>query len=325
MEVTHMTAIPLPAFVTYPGDPTAPSPIELLDVKLWSFPVPADLGTLQALCDKLIAQPSRGRVRFLALLPMVLMNVTEFPNAFFPVVRERGRARERELSFGIPGLYVRSTGGIPEIGFAMFMPFLFLDNPVAITTGREEYGFFKQHAAVTLPSDPGSSGFKVDIYGCKRFGADVFWDTVTLLDLRDIGVAAQTEIGLPWNSIADAAEGLSVALAGAAAGILAPLGVVIGEPLAALGLGKLSQIFLKQFRDIADGTRACYQAVTLTSYTVTRLHSAEPANRYAVILNALDSSPVAATLGIGPLTQLDFGLKVVLDMRLEAGRELWRA
>lgn len=319
-----MTDTPLPAFVTYPGDPTAPGPIELLDVNLWSFPLAADRSKLQQLCNHLIAQPSGGKVQFLALLPLVLMNVTEFPNAFFPAVLGRGRAKERELSFGIPGLYFCSTGGIPEIGFAMFMPFLFLDNPVAIATGREEYGFFKQHGAATLPTDPGSSGFNVDTYGCKSFGTDVFWDSVNLLQLTDTGAAAATDIGLPWNSIAEAGAALTAALAGAAGEIAAGLSAAVGEPLTALGLGKLSQIFLKQFRDIADGTRACYQAVTLASYTVTRLHSVQPANRYAVILNDLASSPVAATLGIGPLTRLDVGLKVVLDMRLEAGRELWR-
>lgn len=320
-----MTTSPLPAFITYPNDPTAPAPIELLDVHLWSFPVSADLGTLQGLCDKLIAQPSSGKVQFFALLPMVLLNVTEFPNAFFPAVRDRGRARERELSFGIPGLYVRSNGGVPEVGFAMFMPFLFLDNPVAIATGREEYGFFKQYATVTLPSDPGSAGFKVDTYGSTSFNPNVFWDMVNLLKLTDTGALAATDVRLPWNSIAEAAAGLSAALADAADSILGGQGLVAGQALAAFGLGQLSQIFLKQFRDIADGSRACYQAVTLAAYTVTQLHSAEPAHCYTVQLNDLDSSPVAEALGLAPLTELGVGLKVVLDMRLEAGRELWRA
>jgi hypothetical protein len=96
-------------------------------------------------------------------------------------------------------------------------------------------------------------------------------------------------------------------------------------PLAGLALGHISQIFLKQFRDIADGTRACYQAVTLARYAVTRLHSVSLANRYEIALNPLDSSPVAAVLGLGRPTRTDLGVKVVMDMRLDPGRELWRA
>jgi hypothetical protein len=255
---------------------------------------------------------------------MVLMGVTEFPNALVPAVAEHGRARERELSFGIPGLYVRTTGLLPEIGLATFMPFLFLDNPVAIAIGREEYGFFKQHGALRLPTDPDSTGFAVDVYGTKTFSRDVFWDEVRLLTMTDTGSAAEADIGLPWTGIADAGEKLGAALLHAAGDGIARLAGA-AAPLAELGLGHLSQIFLKQFRDIADGTRACYQAVTLARYAVTRLESVSLANRYTVELNALDSAPVAAALGLGNPTETRFGVRVVMDMRLDPGRELWRA
>jgi len=319
-----MPSSSLPIFITFPGDPTAAAPIELLGVTLWSFPLAADRDALQRLCDKLITAPSSGAVRFHPLLPLVLMGVTEFPNAFFPAVAARGRAQERELSFSIPGLYVSTAGALPEIGFALFMPFLFLDNPVAVATGREEFGFFKLHGALQLPTDPGSTGFTVDVYGTKTFDPEVFWSETRLLTLTDTGSAATTDIGLPWTSVADAGAKL-------ANGLLREAGDVIGKlasvaaPLAGLALGHISQIFLKQFRDIADGTRACYQAVTMARYAVTRLHSASLANRYEIALNPLDSSPVAAVLGLVNPTRTNLGVKVVMDMRLDPGRELWRA
>ena len=314
----------LPAFVSIPGDPTAPAPIELLGVNLWSFPLQADLAALQALCDQLVATPSGGAVRFHPLLPMVFMGITEFPNAFFPAVGAHGRARERELSFGIPGLYLSRTGAFPEIGFAALMPFLFLDNPVAIATGREEFGFFKQAGKLQLPGDPGSNGFAVDVYGVKKFDPETFWGETRLLTLTDTGAAAAADIGLPWADVADAGRKLTEALFRAAGDGVAKLA---GEaaPLAGLALGHLSQVFLKQFRDIADGTRACYQAVTLARYAVTGLHSVSLANRYRMELNPLDSSPVAAVLGLDHPTETNVGVKVVMDMRLEPGRELWRA
>jgi hypothetical protein len=322
--MSDMPRAPLPAFVTIPGDPTAPAPIELIGVTLWAFPLAADLGALRALSDKLIATPSNGAVRFHPLLPMVLMSVTEFPNAFFPKVAGQGRARERELSFGIPGLYVSTTGLLPEIGFATMMPFLFLDNPVAIATGREEFGFFKHKGALRLPHDPGSTGFTVDVYGTRTFDPDVFWGDIRLLTLTDTGSAAEADIGLPWADIADAGAKLaSVLLRAAGDGIARLAGAA--APLAGLALGHLSQIFLKQFRDIADGTRACYQAVTLARYAVTRLANVSLANRYAMALDPLDSAPVAATLGLGNPTETGLGVKVVMDMRLDPGRELWRA
>jgi hypothetical protein len=314
----------LPKFVAIPGDPTAPAPIELLGVNLWSFPLAADLGALQKLSDKLIAEPSDGAVRFHPLLPLVFMGVTEFPNAFFPAVANQGRARERELSFGIPGLYLARTGAFPEVGFAALMPFLFLDNSVAIATGREEFGFFKQQGSLTLPTDPGSTGFKVDIYGVKKFDPETFWGTKRLLTLTDTGSAVDADIGLPWCDVADAGKKLAEALFRAAGDGVARIAGA-AAPLAGLGLGHLSQIFLKQFRDIADGTRACYQAVTFARYAVTGLHSVSLANRYQMELTALESSPVAEVLGLGNPTETNVGVKVVMDMRLEPGRELWRA
>jgi hypothetical protein len=319
-----MPSSSLPSFITFPGDPTAPAPIELLGVTLWSFPLAADRGALQTLCDKMIAEPSGGAVRFHPLLPLVLMGVTEFPNAFFPAVAAHGRAKERELSFSIPGLYVARAGALPEIGFALFMPFLFLDNPVAVATGREEFGFFKLHGALQLPTDPGSTRFTVDVYGTKTFDPEVFWGETRLLTLTDTGSAATADIGLPWTSVADAGAKLAGALLREAGDVIGKLASA-AAPLAGLALGHFSQIFLKQFRDIADGTRACYQAVTMARYAVTQLHSVSLANRYEITLNPLDSSPVAAVLGLGNPTRTNLGVKVVMDMRLDPGRELWRA
>jgi hypothetical protein len=314
----------LPAYVTYPGDFTAPAPLELLNVSLWSFPLAADPGALRTYCDAVIKTPSGGAVEFLPLLPMVLMSLTEFPNAFFPATLAHGRGRERELSFSIPGVYVRHGGVVPDIGFALFMPFMYLDSSVAIAIGREEFGFFKQQGSVALPGDPAATGFTVDTYGCETFGPTVFWDNQRLLTMTDIGAAAATNVGLPWRGIADAGEKLAtVLLEGAVSGLAEMVGGAAA--LAGLSLGKVPQIFLKQFRDIADGTRACYQAVTLASYTITRLHSVTPTNRYETVLRALDSTPVAATLGLSGQPAIASGLEVVMDLRLDPGMELWRA
>ena len=68
-----------------------------------------------------------------------------------------------------------------------------------------------------------------------------------------------------------------------------------------------------------------YQAVTMARYAVTQLHSVSLANRYEIALNPLASSPVAAVLGLANPTRTNLGVKVVMDMRLDPGRELWRA
>ena len=149
-----MPSNPLPAFVDYPSGQTLPGPVAFEGVTMWSFPLEANFATLTELCDKLIARPSGGRVRFAPLSTSVLMNFTVFPRAIRRSC-SRGLATERELSLAIPGIYSRFVGPVPvEIGFALFMPLMFLDNPVAMMTGRENTGFLSKLAGLACPMIP---------------------------------------------------------------------------------------------------------------------------------------------------------------------------
>lgn len=311
----------LPAYIDYPSVQTLPGPIAFSGVRMSAFPLAADLGTLQALCDSLIATPSGGRVQFTPL-PSVMMAFTEFPQSVFVNFADRGVATERELSFAIPGLFKRFDGTAPiETGFAMFMPFLFLDNPVALMTGRENYGFFKQTGQIGMPDDPGSPGFSADVYGCPTYSPTAQWGQQRLVTLRRVAEALPSPaLGLPWPDSVTAARNLAAAMQAADDGAtLAP------AAFADFLTGSLPQIFLKQFRDISDGTRACYQAVTLAGYKVTRLINVSFEDRYAIDLKALDSTPVAAALGLAPAKETGLGMRVEMDMQLENGKVLWQA
>lgn len=87
---------------------------------------------------------------------------------------------------------------------------------------------------------------------------------------------------------------------------------------------QVPQLFLKQFRDVADGTRACYQAITEAMGQVTRFDSAPHLTEYAMDLAALDSSPVAADFGIAP-QQTVLGAEFEYDMTIQPGKVLWQA
>ena len=147
-----------------------------------------------------------------------------------------------------------------------------------------------------MPTDPGSAGFTAKVYGCKAFGEDP-WSEQTLLTLKRVAGPLAGDLGLPGpNPLAAAAALVERILGGL--GDRAPSIDVFANLL----LGQLPQIFLKQFRDIADGTRACYQAVALANYSVTSIASVDLDDRYAITLEPLQSTPVAATLGLAPPT-----------------------
>ena len=87
---------------------------------------------------------------------------------------------------------------------------------------------------------------------------------------------------------------------------------------------RVPQLFLKQFRDVADGTRACYQAITQTLGEVTRFDSLPHLTEYAMVLENLASSPVASDFGIAP-QQTVLGAAFEYDMTIQPGQVLWQA
>ena len=84
-----------------------------------------------------------------------------------------GFSKERELTFWIPAVQVEQRGGkTVATRFDMVLPYLVLDNPVAIASGREIFGYRKQAGRVSLPDDSDNSGgLSVDLFATKTFGA----------------------------------------------------------------------------------------------------------------------------------------------------------
>jgi hypothetical protein len=69
----------------------------------------------------------------------------------------------------------------------------------------------------------------------------------------------------------------------------------------ALAFGNIGNVFLKQFRDCADPTRACYQAVCKTDTLPGRFHGGGSLDesRYRITIQNLESEPLVNYLGGG--------------------------
>jgi hypothetical protein len=86
-------------------------------------------------------------------------------------------------------------------------------------------------------------------------------------------------------------------------------------------------IFLKQFRAISDGKRACYQAIVEAPARLHTLRSAgRMRGRHEVEIQPYESHPIARDLGLrqGKLTPFA-SVHADFDFVMENGRELWRA
>jgi hypothetical protein len=87
--------------------------------------------------------------------------------------------------------------------------------------------------------------------------------------------------------------------------------------------GRMTQIFLKQFRDTADGTRACYQAVVEAPIQIKRISYALTERDWSFTLHPLDSHPIDHELGVASqpaAIALDMQIDFLLENGVEVGR-----
>jgi hypothetical protein len=276
----------------YVGDVSSqglPGPIDFHNVTMWSFLLAGDLGQLTQFCQTFFDTPTGGRVQFKPLTPLVIMTLADLAEGRFVGNEQLGYSSERELAFAIPGTYTcRDDGGdVIKAGFASFMPYLIVDNPAALVTGREEYGFFKMFGWLGFPTVGREPAFKVDVFGCKCFAVAAKWGRKRLVSLSRQHHAET--IRLSKDNRRMAATLLEAMFAGSMVG--AKISAKQKTHFCDLLTGTMSQIFLKQFRDIQDGQYACYQAVTLADYNVIKLNSVSPEKNFAMDWTELASVP----------------------------------
>lgn len=314
----------LPKFVEYPGAATFPGPITLNDTRMWAFLLQGDYAKMTAWCQAMFDEPSSGAVQVLPLSSLLMMSVVDIGVGRFADAPQMGWSKERELTFWLPCVRVEDRGGRKvATHFNMAMPYLVLDNPVAIASGREIFGYFKQAGRVTCPGDPGNpSNLAVDLFATKTFGADTeeaYHRLLTMTAVQGTGAMLDTAA----QDFAGGAKALWSRLK--ADGQHWQPSLELGEELLVDVLERrIPQLFLKQFRDVADGTRACYQAINQAMGQVTRFDALPQLALFDMVLEPLDSSPVAAQFGIVPQQRV-LGVEIVYDMTIRPGEVLWRA
>ncbi len=314
----------LPKFAEHAGVANYPGPITLNQTKMWAFLLKADRAKMTAWCQAMFDVPSGGAVQVLPLSSSMLMSVVDIGTGRFVDAPQMGWSSERELTFWIPAVRVEQRGGrTVAIALALTMPYLVLNNPVAIASGREIFGYFKQSGQIALPGDPGhDQSLTTDLFATRVFGANSQEQYERLLTLTPTGAQPSTLTKVA-DSFAGGAKQLLALLAADDRDWHASLGLT-GDILDDLLAEQVPQLFLKQFRDIADGTRACYQAITQTNGQITRFDSFPQLTEYAMTLADLASSPVASEFGIAP-RQTVLGVSLEYDMTILPGQVLWRA
>jgi hypothetical protein len=297
---------PEPEYVEYGSLATVPGPLRCLGSTQWGFLAQADRDRLDALCRRVFAEPSGGEVDLRPLGSHVLMTLGRIERIVSEVAPfdRMGSSPEGQAAVWVP--LVRNDE------LLLFTPYMWVDNPISLASGREMYGFAKAFGWMELPgSDPAPAG--LEVFGMD-YGRDQSPSRRPLLRLDPGDRVDLAE--LAWTGLLDVARHLRRAV---------DTGLRLAESIVDdVRKDSVRQILLHQTRSPADGRRAALQQVTEVAYKVLRFHGRPLRYEYRLTVNPLDSHPLGAELGLADQT-IRYGFRAESDFVVAPGRVLWDA
>lgn len=319
----------LPEYVVRPGEPCHQPPFACDSTQLYGFYVRGQREAIQTrLIDPALNAPRGGQTRYQAFTDyvMVTYSITARGTSIDPPDSQQGYVPEYCWTVWVPLLVVKSELGIHVAErLVMYPAFITVDNPWSLVAGREVYGFPKNQGPLTIPAageDP--ARFAVQSLAFVHYDPK---NEARIETLMRVDRQATTTIGEQvWDDLEDAIRGL--------VGFLHHDG---GVPVPGFGLlvdlfnlarhREVPAVFLKQFRDAVDGTRACYQAVIEAGCQVTGFHGGGLLDgNYVLTASELASMPLASALGLDPAgVAAEFPFWANIDFVVEDVKEVWKA
>ena len=314
-------------YVEYGSLATVPGPLRCEGVTQWCFPLHADSGRLAALCRRTFAEPTGGEIDLRPLGSHVIFSLGRIERIVSEQERfaAMGWASETQGAIWVPVGRVRDehdTAVVEEM--LMFTPYMWVDNPISLASGREMYGFPKAFAWFDLPA-PGADAAA---FGLDAFGMDFERDLqpqrnplvrVTrgerIHEMTDLVWSGLRQVGRHLRQLTDHHGQPSI-----------HFGWRFAESvLADLIEGGVRQVFLHQTRAIGDGSRASLQQVAEASYSVSSLRAAPLEHEYAVDINELSSAPLVSELGLDSHSITRSAYRSQCNFKLGTGNVLWDA
>lgn len=324
----------LPTYVERGGEQTFAPPWAATGVLLRTFFLRCDDKALQAQCDRYLNAPTGGKTDYRPVLPIALLAFAELTHlqSTSEPDRNRGWVSERDVAFWFLTMSVRKELGI-EVGesLSFFQPYFFVDQPQALCTGRETVGFPKELSDIELTGAlDRPSRLSVTTNVSPSFGPSVRIEPRELCHVMPNPPkdgAPPAAAPAQHANLRDLLKEAWSALQTDAESIPLPSLKLLFNLVEDIVEMKMPCVFLKQFRDPADGSLACYQALVEQPIKTTafRRGGLLP-GRYGLTLAEYPSHPIAADLGLTPARCQDLvGIWMDFDFTMETGKVVWEA
>ncbi len=315
----------LPEYVEYGGRATSPGPFLSLEGRLRGLLLEGDGRRISGLIRRTLSDPAGNGVDYRAVGSKVLLLVGGFDrvSSLAPPFDQWGTVREIQASFWVPVLAGRDLGPVFRAErFCLAVPYIFVDNPMSYLGGHEAYGYAKTMGRFG-PEDALGPLTTLDTFG-GQFSTEsrASWTRFMEISASAPEEPAGRPPGFGARELLELALGTNL-LANTEGELVLPGLKLTATLVEDLLEGRMRQVFLKQFRDAADGTRACYQSVVEAPIEVKRSVMRRSGRDWDVSFTRLDSHPIEAEMGISDQrAQLVFDGE--LDMVVQTGVEIGR-
>lgn len=287
----------------------------------WNFTTSLD--SLQRILDHDLNAPARGAVRYRAVTSSFVLTFANIRTIRSLDARDRDRGWIPEIDVCVWILAGAERPGTSQLDrLVWYVPYIWVDNPFAVATGRETLGYPKAIGWMHAPERPTDRGpFTLDALVLPTYAPETELVRRRVLSIEQ-STHATTEP--PAKSAAslvtvllrpllrEARSGRDLALLrGAASNMLR---------------GHVPLVFLKQFRDSATPDRACFQAIVEANATIARVERGGVLDgTWRLDLERYDSVRMRDRLGLSATTLADRGFWVDFSFSMDLGREVWRA
>jgi hypothetical protein len=261
------------------------------------------------------------------LLPMAAIVCADITKSFSttPPDSQKGWMAERDFGVWIPVVAGTTSGGTWKPGrIGWYLPYVFVDNVAAMLTGREVFGFFKQTATLAMPPAPSGSGaFSIDALAIQNFSPSSEAAVVRLLTMTSRESVAAPEG--TWTGVRGAADALWDELKrlyfDGARDLAVTAWDVMKNLLEDLVTGDVPMVFLKQFRDATDPTKACYQAVIEAPAHLEKFYKGWFLHPHDIAILPCDSHPIVSECGLaGATISSELGFWCQMDFVMQPGK-----
>lgn|GEM_PF-282446 len=285
--------------------------------RLHSFFIECEYTALRRLCDVYFNDlQDKAEYRPIGSFAIVQCARINESTSLDPTHKSWGSMKEREIAITIPVVGGEMVDGeFQPDRFLLFAPYLFVDTGVAMAVGREIYGFAKQLGTVTMPEEwEQPASFAVSSMVVSQPG-----QRAEMRELLSIHRQGNKALKSPEGD--DSFDSDTSAFSRIIQTLL-PHVHIDGLPA---GLDQpQAMLFLKQFRDAENTTRACYQAIVEAPFLFSNFRGGGllPSD-FTLRIHSHYSHPIVEELGMKPESAPLLATVLDLDFDLDNGRVIW--